>query len=167
MIRDKSVNIIALLVFSIGFSACITTTTNPPLSDTAAKPPVVSPSEVVTDYLAALKKGDFETAYDLISIAYAGNFDKVGYKINMRKELIENRGWSLLNYQVLGAQIFGSQSFVPAELEVRFKPADQNEVRKIIRIQYELAILNDEWKITLDKCIVNCAGADGSAGQGG
>ena len=148
--------IIALLVLLIGFSACVTVSTSP---NTSSKKPVeklpdTSPSQIVSGYLEALKKGDFQKAYDFVSIGYAGNFDKQGYEVSMKQDLIEKRHWSLLNYQVSGAQIFGNEAFVTAELEVKYKLTDsEKEIQKKIRVQYRLNILEKKWKISSDKVL--------------
>ncbi len=162
--------IIALFTILIGLSACVTvskSSNSTTVKSPNVKPPDVSPSQVVGNYLEALKKSDFQKAFEFISIGYAGNFDKEGYEINMKHDLVEKHHWTLLNYQVLGAQVFGDQAFVVADLEVKFKPDNsENETQKKISVQYGLAVLEKKWKIASDKCISNCIATEDSAGQG-
>ncbi len=163
--------IIAFFTILIGLSACVTvskSSTSPSVKNPTVKPPEVSPSKVVSDYLEALKKNDFQKAYEFISAGYALNFDKEGYEMNMKHDLIEKHHWTLLSYQVLGAQVFGGQALVVAELEVKFKPDNsENETQKKISVQYSLDVLEKKWKIASSNCISNnCIKTEDFSGQG-
>jgi hypothetical protein len=153
------------LVVLSGLSACVSVSTSPaPTLKHAEKPPTTSPSQVVNDYLNALKKRDFGKTYDFITSGYAANLDRESYEINMKQSL-DKYQWTLLGYQVLGVQILGDQAFVLTELEVRFKPANsEKETLKKVRIQYGLNILEKEWKISQSNCILNCISAEDFAG---
>jgi ketosteroid isomerase-like protein len=130
----------------------------------AEKPPDTSPSQVVSDYLEALKRRDFGKTYDFISSGYAANLDKQSYELNMRQGL-DKYHWTLLDYQVLGVQILGDQAFVLAELEVRFKPDNsERETQKKVRVQYGLTVSEKKWKISQSNCILNCVSAEDFAG---
>lgn len=156
--------IIAPLVLLLGLSACVSVTTSPTPLKHAEKPPATSPSQVVSDYLEALKKRDFRKTYDFVSSGYAANLDKESYEINIKQNLDKYR-WTLLGYQVLGVQILGDQAFVLTELEVRFKPANsEKETQKKIRVQYGLAVSEKKWKISQSNCTLNCVSAEDSAG---
>ncbi len=158
--------IIVSLFFLLGLSACVSVST-PPTPSTGKhyeKPPDASPSQVVSDYLDALKKRDFAKTYDCISNVYAANLDKKNYEVNMRQSL-DKYHWTLLNYQVLGVQILGDQAFVLTELEVQFRPANsEKETQKNIRVQYGLIISEKKWKISQSNCILNCISAEDFAG---
>ncbi len=158
--------IIALLVVLLGLSACVSVSTSPTPSTVKhnEKPPVISPSQVVSDYLEALKKRDFRKTYDFVSSGYAANLDKESYEINIKQSL-DKYQWTLLGYQVLGVQILGDQAFVLTELEVRFKPAtSEKETQKKVRVQYGLTISEKKWKISQSNCILNCVSAEDFAG---
>lgn len=158
--------IVALLVVLLGLSACVNVSTSPTPSTVkhSEKPPVTSPSQVVSDYLEALKKRDFRKTYDCISSGYAANLDKESYEINIKQNL-DKYQWTLLGYQVLGVQILGDQAFVLTELEVRFKPANsEKETQKKVRVQYGLTVSEKKWKISQSNCTLNCVSAEDFAG---
>lgn len=160
--------IIALLVVLLGLSACVSVSTSPAPSvmKHSEKPPATSPSQVVSDYLEALKEGDFGKTYDFISSGYAANLDKESYELNMKQSLGKYH-WALLGYQILGIQMLGDQTFVLTELEMRFQPTNSDkEIQKKIKVQYELAVLENKWKIASDKCIFNCIPPEDFVGQG-
>ncbi len=98
--------IIALLVVLLELSACVNVSTEPTPLKHAEKPPATSPAQVVSDYLEALKQGDFGKTYDFISIGYAANLDKQSYELNMKQSLGKYH-WTLLGYQVLGFRYSG------------------------------------------------------------
>jgi len=160
------VRIIALLVVLLELSACVNVSTAPTPLKHAEKPPATSPAQVVSDYLEALKQGDFGKTYDFISIGYAANLDKQSYELNMKQSLGKYH-WTLLGYQVLGVQILGEEAFVLTELEVRFKPANsEEETQRKIRVQYALSVLEKKWKISQSNCILNCVSAESFVGSG-
>ena len=161
----KQVRLISLLICLMAFSACIgvstsSTTSNPPPT------PKISPSQVVGDYLEALKIRDYGKTYEYISSAYAANLDLESYKINMKQSL-DKFSWGLLSYQILGVQILGDHALVVAELEVQFKPLNSaKETQKKTSIQYGLIVVDDKWRISESNCISNCVSREDFAGQG-
>ncbi|HEY7535028.1 MAG TPA: hypothetical protein VH878_03700 [Thermodesulfobacteriota bacterium] len=156
---------VAFLLFLTALSACarvVTTSTNsnPPPT------PKVSPSQVVSDFLEALKRRDFGTTYDYVSAGYAANLDKENYKTNMNQAL-QKFGWNLLNYQILGVQILGDQAVVVAEQEIQVKTLGSNkETQKKINVQYGLSVIDKKWKIFGSSCISNCLSREDFTGQG-
>jgi hypothetical protein len=151
------------LVFVLGLYACAGASRSP----SSLKLPSTSPAKVVDGYLGALEKADFVKTYDFISPAYAGNLDKESYRINMEQGLVKKYNWSLLDFEIKGVRIVGSQAFVVAELGVQFKPLNsENQVQRKIEIQYVLAALDNKWKITSDSCISNCQALDDTTSQG-
>jgi hypothetical protein len=158
----KPVRLISFLIFLMAFSACsgVSTTSNPPPT------PKISPSQVVSDYLEALKIRDLGKTYEFISSVYAANLDIESYKTNM-KQFLDKFSWNLLNYQILGVQILGDHALVVAELEVQFKPINtEKETQKKTSVQYGLIVVDDKWKISQDNCISNCESIEGFTGQG-
>ena len=149
----------------MAFSACIgvstsSTTSNPPHT------PKISPSQVVSDYLEALKIRDLGKTYEFISSVYAANLDIETYKTNMKRKLDEV-SWNLLTYQILGVQILGDHALVVAELEVQFKPINtEKETQKKTSVQYGLIVVDDKWKISQGYCISNCVSEEDFTGQG-
>jgi hypothetical protein len=152
------------LVFVLGLYACAGASKSPSAN---LKLPSTSPAKVVDGYLDALEKADFVKTYDFISPGYAGNLDKESYQITMEQGLIKKYNWSLLDFEIKGVRIIGSQAFVVAELGVQFKPLNSdNQVQKKIEIQYVLAALDNKWKITSDSCISNCQSLGDTTGLG-
>ncbi len=157
--------LISLLICIMAFSACSgvstsSTTSNPPPT------PKSSPSQVVGDYLEALKIRDYGKTYEYISSAYSANLDLESYKTNMKQSL-EKFSWGLLSYQILGVQILGDHALVVAELEVQFKPLNSaKETQKKTSIQYGLIVVDDKWKISESNCISNCVSREDFTGQG-
>jgi len=146
----------------MAFSACsgVSTTSNPPPT------PKISPSQVVSDYLEALKIRDLGKTYEFISSVHALNLDIESYKTNM-KQFLDKFSWNLLNYQILGVQILGDHALVVAEFEVQFKPINtEKETQKKTSVQYGLIVVDDKWKISQDNCISNCESIEGFTGQG-
>lgn len=155
-------SILVFLFIAIGLSACGCVSKR---SSSPFNLPSSSPAKVVDSYLEALKKEDFLKTYEFISFGYAGNLDKESYKINMEQGPLKKYSWSLLNYQITSVRIVGDQAYVSSELEVQFKPPDsQSKIQKTIEVQYVLAPLDNDWKITADNCFSNCS-AEGLVGE--
>ena len=155
--------LISFLIFLMAFSACSGVSTSTTSSYT---PPKVSPSQVVSHYLEALKIRDLGKTYEFISSVYAANLDIESYKTNMKQSL-EKFSWGLLSYQILGVQILGDHALVVAELEVQFKPLNSaKETQKKTSIQYGLIVVDDKWKISESNCISNCVSREDFTGQG-
>ena len=163
MQSDKLFSLLTL-AFILGLSACVGASKSP---SSGLKLPSTSPAKVVGGYLDALGKSDFVKTYDFISPGYAGNLDKESYRINMEQGLVKKYNWSLLDFEIKGVRIVGSQAFVVAELGVQYKPVNaENQVQKKIEIQYVLAALDNKWKITSDSCISNCQALGDTTGLG-
>ena len=157
--------LISLLICLMAFSACSgvstsSTTSNPPPT------PKISPSQVVGDFLEALKIRDLGKTYEFVSSGFAANLDIESYKTNMKQSL-DKFSWNLLNYQILGVQILGDHALVVTELEVQFKPLNSaKETQKKTNVQYGLIVVDDKWKITQAYCISNCESIEAFTGQG-
>jgi len=159
------VKIFVFFVFLIAFSACSGVSTSS-INSNPPPTPKISPSQVVSDYLEALKIRDLGKTYEFISSVHAANLDIESYKTNM-KQFLDKFSWNLLNYQILGVQILGDHALVVAELEVQFKPINtEKETQKKTSVQYGLIVVDDKWKISQDNCISNCESIEGFTGQG-
>ena len=157
--------LISLLICLLAFSACIGVSTSPTTSNPPPTPKI-APSQVVNDFLEALKGRDYGKTYEFISAGYAANLDIEAYKANM-KQFYEKFSWGLLSYQILGVQILGDHALVVAELEVQFKPINtEKETQKKTSVQYGLVIIDDKWKISQADCISNCESREAFTGQG-
>ena len=73
----------------------------------------VSATDVVKNFLEALKTDDFGTAYDQIYVVSA---DKAG-QVSRMKQIQEETKANLVDYQILGTQLFRDTAIVVAELE--------------------------------------------------
>jgi len=157
------------MVCSLVFAGCVQTTVSGrpiPAGRKGFTLPSESPNTVVEKFLKSLKAKKFREAYDYISVDYAGNLDKEGYDLNMRKGMVENLKWSLSGYDLMGVRILGNRAYVVSKVDVNYKPIhSQNMVSKQVRIQYELSIIEKRWVIVTDSCIYNCE-QDASGGSG-
>lgn len=151
------------VLFSISLflaPSCVQTTETggpPPPRSIRIKLPSTSPNRVVEGYLEALKKENFGKAYRFITMGYAGNVDREGFEINMRRGLVEKLEWLLLNYEVIGIKILGDRAYVVAEISTKYKPLNSQSFKlKNVRVQYDLGIIDKSWLILGDKCILNC-----------
>jgi len=159
------VKIFVFFVFLIAFSACSGVSTSS-INSNPPPTPKISPSQVVGDYLEALKIKDFGKTYEFVSSGFAANLDLESYKANW-KQFLEKFSWNLLNYQILGVQILGDHALVVAELEVQFKPLNSaKETQKKTSNQYGLIVVDDKWKISESNCISNCVSIEDFTGQG-
>lgn len=149
-----------LMVCSFVFAGCVQTTVSGkpiPGKKKGFTLPSESPNTVVEKFLKSLKAKKFREAYNYISTDYAGNLDKEGYDLNMRKGMVENLKWSLSGYDIMGVRILGRRAYVVSKVDINYKPIQSQEmVSKLVRIQYELSIIERRWVIVADKCIYNC-----------
>lgn len=112
-----------------------------------------SPTKVVEEFMKALKDENFSKAYDYVYVPYT---DKDGYVIEMKNTVKENQV-SILNYRLLGTQIFDRTAIVIVELSTKLKsPKTGNVIEMNQKSQYDLGLFDDEWKITSGNCIENC-----------
>jgi len=112
----------------------------------------VSATEVVNIFLEALKNQDFGTAYDQI---YAFSSDREGY-INRMNGLSQELGLKLIDYKILGTQLFKDTAIIVAELQTQ-RNIDGGIEKKVTRNKYDLKVFEEKWKITKDSCIENCS----------
>ena len=96
----------------------------------------VSATDVVKMFLESLKTDDFGTAYDQI---YVVSSDKEGYVSRMNL-LKEERSVRLVNYKVLGTQLFKDTAIVVAELETE-RRLDGGIEKKFTRNKYDLQLI--------------------------
>ncbi len=156
------VKLIFILMFLILVSSCARVSTT---SKDSNQPPKTPPSHVVSEYLDALKRGDYGKTYEFISSGYAANLDLESYKENMKQSL-QKFSWRLLGYQILGVQVLGDQAIVVAELDVQFIPVNSSrETQKKTNVQYGLTAVDKKWKISGSNCISNCVSREDFAGQ--
>ncbi len=112
-----------------------------------------SPTKVVEDFMKALKDENFSKAYEYVYVPYK---DKEGYIIEMKNTVQENQ-LSILNYRLLGTQIFDRTAIVIVELNTKLKsPKTGNLIEMNQKSQYDLGLFDDQWKITSGNCIENC-----------
>lgn len=148
----RNLHFISVLVFILFISSCVPRPqpqpTYPGLPQTD-----ISATVVVTNFLEAIKSEDFSIAYDQL---YFISSDKEGYIYEM-KNFVAETGYKLLSYKILGTHLFKYSAIVVAELEV-LQRSKNNEIQKrTTKNGYDLAIINNEWKITKDRgCIENC-----------
>ncbi|NIP31915.1 MAG: hypothetical protein GTO02_20725, partial [Candidatus Dadabacteria bacterium] len=109
-----------------------------------------SATTVVSDFLEALKNRNFKSAYKQV---YIINSDEQGY-ISRFESIYNDYDLKIINYRILGTQLYRDTAIVVAEVEVDFKsPSKTERSRNIYRNQYDLSIVENLWKITKDKCI--------------
>ncbi len=112
-----------------------------------------SPTKVVEELLKAWQKEDFERAFKYV---YAPYSDVEGYVIQMKNYFKENQV-SILEFQVLGTQIYDRTAIVVVELKQKVKSSKTGSVIELNqRSQYDLGLFDDEWKVTAGNCIQNC-----------
>lgn len=112
-----------------------------------------SPTKVVEELLKAWKKEDFKRAFKYV---YAPYTDEDGYVIQMKNYFKDNQ-ISILDFNVIGTQIYDRTSIVIVEQRQRLKsPKTGSVVELNLRSQYDLGIFDDKWKVTSGTCIENC-----------
>ena len=115
-----------------------------------------SATEVVLDFLLALKERDFSSAYKQI---YIVSSDEKGY-VSRFESIYDEYDLRIISYRVLGTQLYKDSAIVVVEVEVDYKlPSSDERIKTIYRSQYDLAVIEELWKITKDKCIENCRDA--------
>ncbi len=112
-----------------------------------------SPTKVVDEFIKAIKDEKFEKAYQYV---YAPYSDKEGYVIQMQNTVKDNQ-LSILNYRILGTQIFDRTAIVVVELNQKIKSPTTGQVVELMQnSQYDLGLFDEKWKITSGNCIKNC-----------
>lgn len=111
----------------------------------------VSATDVVKVFLGALKDSDFGLAYKQFFVV---STDKEGY-ISMMTVGQEEAKAKLVNYKILGTQLFRDSAIVVAELETE-RTIEGGIEKKFQRFKYDLKLFEKTWKITQESCIENC-----------
>jgi len=103
------------------------------------------PEEVVKTYLDALKKGDFKTAFPLLSPDMRGNLDEEKW-IAQQTVVMKLGEVTITSFQVFPAKIEGDKAIVPNLLKSRDKYINQGGLN-----EYELYTLvlgpDKKWQI--------------------
>jgi hypothetical protein len=112
-----------------------------------------SPTKVVEEFLKAQQKEDFKRAFKYV---YAPYTDEEGYVIQMKNYFKDNQ-ISILDYHVLGTQIYDRTAIVIVELKQKLKSPKTGAVIELNqKSQYDLGIFEDKWKVTAGICFENC-----------
>lgn len=112
-----------------------------------------SPTKVVEELLSAWQKEDFKRAFKYV---YAPYTDEDGYVIQMQN-YFKDYQMSILDFHVLGTQIYDRTSIVIVEIKQRVKSVKTGSVIDLNqKSQYDLGIFDDKWKVTGGNCIENC-----------
>jgi hypothetical protein len=112
-----------------------------------------SPTKVVEEFLKAIKDEKFEKAFQYV---YAPYSDKQGYVIQMQNTVKDNQ-LTILNYRILGTQIFDRTAIVVVELNQKVKSPQTGQIVELLQnSQYDLGLFDEKWKITSGNCIKNC-----------
>lgn len=115
--------------------------------------PEVSATEVVKKFLDSLKLEQYEKAFDYI---YIVSSDREGY-VSRMQSLSQEYGIKLIDYRILGTQLFKESAIIVAELQVTHRDEKTGQqVTNKTRNRYDLNIIEGKWKITKDSCIENC-----------
>ncbi len=112
-----------------------------------------SPTKVVEELLKAWQHEDFKRAFKYV---YAPYSDEEGYVIQMKNYFKDNQ-ISILDYHVLGTQIYDRTAIVIVELRQKLKSPKTGAIIELNqKSQYDLGIFEDEWKVTAGICFENC-----------
>lgn len=108
-----------------------------------------------------MKNQNYGETYNYIDKIYADLNDREGYVLVLKQNLDKNLQWKLLNFEIVGVKILGTQSYVVAEQHVEYKlPGQTKRINKTTQVQYELFAKGNEWKINASRCIINCESLD-------
>jgi len=122
----------------------------PPIAREDIKP---SPTEVVTEFLSAIKSKNYGKAYKYVNAPYT---DKVGYISQMQNTMSDNEV-TIVSYRVLATQIYDRTSTVVVELNTKLQsPKTQSLVDITQKSQYSLGLFDEKWLITAGTCIEGC-----------
>jgi hypothetical protein len=112
-----------------------------------------SPTEVVEELLKAWQKEDFKRAFKYV---YAPFTDEDGYVIQM-KNYFKNDQITILDFHILGTQIYDRTAIVVVELRQKIKSPKTGTVTELNqKSQYDLGMFDEKWKVTWGGCIENC-----------
>ncbi len=144
-------NHVAVLIVFMALLSCGGGKAEPIIPERKAIEP--SPTKVVEEFLKAIKDEKFEKAYQYV---YAPYSDKEGYVIQMQNTVKDNQ-LTILNYRILGTQIFDRTAIVVVELNQKIKSPTTGQVVELMQnSQYDLGLFDEKWKITSGNCIKNC-----------
>jgi len=122
----------------------------PPVDRKDIKP---TPTEVVTEFLNAIKNENYAKAYQYVNVPYT---DRSGY-INQMKNMVSDNNLSLVSYRMLATQIYDRTSTVVVELSTKLKsPKTGSLIDLTQKSQYSLGLFEEKWLITADSCIEGC-----------
>lgn len=148
MNRYASICLAFIVIFAFSCGSKNSNKPNYPKRQKADVPATI----VVGNFLDALKDEDFEKAYENI---YVLSSDKEGYVLRM-KNVSEQTGMKLIDYKILATQLYKDTAIIVAELKILQKSIDNQVVNRTTRNKYDLALIEEKWKITKDTCIENC-----------
>lgn len=112
-----------------------------------------TPTEVVEDYLKAVKSENYEKAYKYVNAPYT---DREGF-VNQMKHTLSDNDFSLLNYRMLATQIYDRTSTVIVELDTKLKSQKSGTIINLTqKSQYSLGLFDNKWLITTGNCIQGC-----------
>lgn len=112
-----------------------------------------SPTKVVDELLKSWQHEDFKKAFKYV---YAPYSDEDGYVIQMKNYFKDNQ-ITILDYHILGTQIYDRTAIVVVELRQKLKSSKTGTVIELNqKSQYDLGIFEDKWKVTAGICIENC-----------
>lgn len=144
-------NHIAVLIVFMALLSCGGGKAEPIIPERKAIEP--SPTKVVEEFLKAVKDEKFEKAFQYV---YAPYSDKDGYVIQMKNTVRDNQ-LTILDFRILGTQIFDRTSIVVVELTQKIKSPTTGQVVELTQnSQYDLGLFDEKWKITSGNCIKNC-----------
>ncbi|MEZ4547270.1 MAG: hypothetical protein R3B51_05920 [Thermodesulfobacteriota bacterium] len=73
------------------------------------------------------------------------------------KNTVRDNQLTILDFRILGTQIFDRTSIVVVELTQKIKSPTTGQVVELTQnSQYDLGLFEEKWKITSGNCIKNC-----------
>lgn len=143
------------LLFIIVLASCATT--NQPGGSTAAVGEKHSPSNVVINFLDAIRTNDYGSAYKYI---HSPMTDKQGY-VSRMKDMVEKSKNRINDIKLIGTRIVGEIAYVVVELELELDINSTDKNLWYTKNQYELNLIEGKWKIVKDHgCIENCTNTE-------
>lgn len=147
--RKSCCAVLAALMLTAVFS-CIKKS-EPEIPERKALDP--SPTKVVEEFLRAQQQENFKKAFKYVNAPYT---DEDGYVIQMKNTFKDNQ-ISIIDFHVLGTQIYDRTAIVVVELKTRVKSLKSGQIIEMTqKSQYDLGIFEDKWKVTAGNCFENC-----------
>lgn len=73
------------------------------------------------------------------------------------KNTFKDNQISIIDFHVLGTQIYDRTAIVVVELKTRVKSLKTGQIIEMTqKSQYDLGIFEDKWKVTAGNCFENC-----------